>query len=351
MFKKEMASLRVLARKTLGRASFSKYNHPEDRRNHIDSSEIHSLKKELELYKQKDKRNRIDSAELHSLKEELDLYKRFQMVVPGHFYSPIVDLNSQGKVDRMSLKEIENSGINLNLDCQYSLLFSTSFQEIYEKLPFSDTKSSAFRYFYTNPAFSYSDAICLFFMLVSKSPSKVIEVGSGYSSALMLDTFENFFEVRPEITFIEPYPDLLLSLMNQDDKKNCSILSQNLQEIPLETFKILMSSDILFIDSTHIAKAGSDVNYIFSKILPILNKGVIIHFHDIFLDFEYPEIWIKEGRNWNESYVLRSFLQCNNDYEILLFNSLVNSIYSDEVRAKYPLMSKNHGGGIWIRKK
>ena len=93
------------------------------------------------------------------------------------------------------------------------------------------------------------------------------------------------------------------------------------------------------------------MNYIFSKILPILNKGVIIHFHDIFLDFEYPEIWIKEGRNWNESYVLRSFLQYNNDYEILLFNSLVNSIYSDEVRAKYPLMSKNHGGGIWIRKK
>lgn len=279
------------------------------------------------------------------------LEDKFQMVAPGHFYSPIVDLDSERKEDRMSLKDIEDSGISLNLDCQRSLLFSSTFDEIYKKLPFTDIKTSNYRYFYKNPAFSYSDAICLFFMLISHSPSKVIEVGSGYSSALMLDTFENFCEITPEITFIEPYPALLLTLMNKADKKNCSILSQDLQEIPLDTFKILTSNDILFIDSTHVAKAGSDVNYIFSKILPTLNEGVIIHFHDIFYDFEYPESWINEGRNWNEIYMLRSFLQYNNDYEVLLFNSLVNSIYSDEIKIKYPLMSKNYGGGIWIRKK
>lgn len=325
MFDIKKYSLAALVRKTFKKVGFTKYN------------------------SQNEMPNRSESAEMHSIKKELDLYKRFQMVVPGHFYSPIVDLNSKKKEERMNLKDIEDSGINLNIDYQYSLLFSSSFQEIYKKLPFPDTQSFSFRYFYRNPAFSYSDAICLFFMLISQAPSKVIEVGSGYSSALMLDTFENFFEITPEILFIEPYPALLLSLMNQTEK-NCSILDQDLQEVPLDTFKTLKSNDILFIDSTHVAKAGSDVNYIFSKILPILNKGVIIHFHDIFYDFEYPASWINEGRNWNEIYILRSFLQYNHDYEILLFNSLVNSVYSDEIKAQYPLMSKNHGGGIWIQK-
>ena len=107
---------------------------------------------------------------------------------------------------------------------------------------------------------------------------------------------------------------------------------------------------ILFVDSTHVAKVGSDVNHLFSEVLPILKPGVLVHIHDIFYPFEYPKSWIYEGRNWSEVYLLRAFLQFNECFKIVLFNTFLEHFHRDFFLRNMPLCLKNEGGSIWLKR-
>jgi hypothetical protein len=113
----------------------------------------------------------------------------------------------------------------------------------------------------------------------------------------------------------------------------------------------LRSGDVLFVDSSHVAKIGSDVNSLFFDVLPNLAPGVVVHVHDIHYPFEYPKDWVFEGRAWNEAYLLRAFLTMNTDYEILLFNSYLSCFHIDEVAQLMPGWRINPGGSIWLRRR
>lgn len=182
------------------------------------------------------------------------------------------------------------------------------------------------------------------------NPKKIIEVGSGYSSCVILDTNELFLDKTIYCTFIEPYPELLKSLIIECDTKNNEIIQKNLQDVEINRFSDLSAGDILFIDSTNVSKINSDVNYIFFKILPCLKSGVYFHFHDIFYPFEYPKEWIYEGRAWNETYLLKAFLQYNNAFKILFFNTYLEYFYKDKFIDEMSLCMKNTRGSIWIKK-
>ncbi|WP_211490274.1 class I SAM-dependent methyltransferase [Francisella philomiragia] len=284
-----------------------------------------------------------------SLSDEVNQYKKF--VPPGHFYSPIPSNEDIDSFVNDSCDLIDNiPGIDLNTEKQLELL--NKFHQYYLELPFSDNKTKNLRYHYINPAYSYSDAIMLYSMIRYLKPNNLIEVGSGYSSCVTLDTNELFFDNQINCTFIEPYADLLKSLINPDDESaKIKIIERKLQDVPLDTFKNLKENDILFIDSTHVSKLNSDVNYFIHEIFPALNSGVYIHIHDVFYPFEYPKHWISEGRAWNEQYILRSFLQYNDKFEIVLFNTYLTSFFKNEIIKKFPLLYKNQGGSIWLRKK
>lgn len=280
-------------------------------------------------------------SELTSLRKEYN-----QFVPPGHFYSPIPDINQikkdANKIFIAPSKSIP--GLELNEESQLKLL--EKFKKIYKEIPFKAEKSKDLLYYFENPAYSYSDAIFAHFMLRDLKPKKLIEVGSGYSSCLFLDTNKLFLNNSIDFVFIEPYPDLLKELSNEKLK----IIDSKLQDVDLEVFKSLKQNDILFIDSTHVSKIDSDVNYLFFEILPILEKGVHIHFHDIFYPFEYPMQWILEGRAWNEAYMLRSFLQYNKSFKIVLMNTFLQTFQQDFFIEHMPLCLKNPGGSIWIVK-
>ena len=120
---------------------------------------------------------------------------------------------------------------------------------------------------------------------------------------------------------------------------------------------LMRENDILFVDSSHVAKTQSDVVHLLFKILPSLNKGVIIHFHDILWPFEYPRLWLDDGRAWNEAYFLRAFLQFNSAFRILYFNSMMENRLSDFLRSTMPLAMKTPSSrltpgntSLWIRK-
>jgi hypothetical protein len=277
--------------------------------------------------------------------------EKYKTWVPlGHFYSPFPDIEQIRNRDAQIWGKMpeELRGIDLNRDDQLKLLYE--FSNYYAAQPFKDHKQKGLRYYFVNPSYSYADAIFLYSMLRHLKPKKLIEVGSGYSSCVSLDTNELFLNSQMDFTFIEPYPENLLSLTTRKDKTSMKLIQKNIQDVDLSVFSELQANDILFIDSTHVSKTDSDVNYIFFELLPSLNKGVYIHFHDIFYPFEYPKDWIYEGRGWSEAYVLRAFLQFNKDFEIVFFSSFLFSFYKDLIAKKMPLCLKNPGGCIWIKK-
>ena len=269
---------------------------------------------------------------------------------PGHFYSPIPALNDVRNDEQRIFPPMPRELPGIALDEAQQLAMLDQLQAYYDSQPFRSEKVPNLRYFFENPMYSYSDAIFLHCMIRYARPRQVIEVGSGYSSCVILDTNEVFFNNRITCTFVDPFTQVLRTLLHEDDFRRIEILDCRLQDVTLDRFRSLEANDILFIDSTHVAKIGSDVNYIFAEILPVLRRGVYVHFHDIFYPFEYPKEWIYKGCAWNEAYLLRAFLTFNQTYEIVLFNTFLECFHRERFVRTMPLCLKNEGGSIWLRR-
>lgn len=269
----------------------------------------------------------------------------------GHYYSLYPNLDDVINNEKSLFREdIEIKDINLNENGQLEVL--RKMINLYKDLPqwnnMVSVDKSKLRYKIGNSRFPLGDAVGLNTMLRILKPNKLIEVGSGYSSAVILDTNEFYLENSIELTFIEPYPKFLKAVSKESD--TIVLYENKLQDIPVEQFEQLNKGDVLFIDSTHVSKVGSDVNYLFFEILPKLKKGVYIHLHDIFYPFEYPKEWIYKGQVWNELYLLRAFLQNNKDYTITYFQNMMDKKYYDLILEKWPYTQKPYGGSIWFVK-
>lgn len=270
-------------------------------------------------------------------------------VPPGHFYSPLPNIDESRERREQIYK---NSREMLALDtCDERQLENLSiFEKSYLEFPYKNEKHGL-RYKLVNDTFTSADAFALYAMIKKVKPNKFIEVGSGMSSAVTLDTIETL-QLETQLTFIEPYPDVLKSSVRKTDFNRFELVQEDLQKVDTSIFESLEENDILFIDSTHVSRFGSDVNYIFFNILPRLKPGVIIHFHDINFHFDYPFEWIEEGRGWNESYLLRAFLMYNDSFEIEYFNSYMGHFHRQRIQKNMPmaLHQGNTGCSIWLRK-
>ncbi|MDY6992533.1 MAG: class I SAM-dependent methyltransferase [Pseudomonadota bacterium] len=277
--------------------------------------------------------------------------ERGHWVPAGHFYSPIPDLQEIKAKEQAIFETIPRTlaGIDLNEEEQLTLL--ETFKPFNSEMPFKDEPQTGLRYYFKARAFGYEGAIGLYSMMRYLKPKRIIEVGSGKSSAVMLDTNDLFFNSSIAFTFIEPYPKVLFSMVKQSDIERNQLLTQKLQDVNLDVFSQLSANDILFIDSTHVSKINSDVNYLFFEILPSLASGVYIHIHDIFYPFEYPKHWLyKKGIAFNENYILRAFLQYNTAFKIVFFSSFLKYFYVDQLKQLMPFIMEHNAGSIWLRK-
>ncbi len=283
-------------------------------------------------------------------KENKQLRDGYKFAPAGHFNSPIPDIDWVFENEERIWGELptELPGIDLNTQAQLDLV--EKLKPFHDSNPFPKKKEKGFRYFFENPAYGYEDGIYLNAMIRHLEPKKIIEVGSGYSSCVILDTNERFFDNKIDCTFIEPYPEYFKSKLQPTDFQQNTIHESKLEDIPLALFQTLGQNDILFIDSSHVSKIGSDVNYLIHQILPSLKKGVFIHIHDIGYPFQYPQKWIKEGRAWNENYILRAFLQFNSDFRIALFSSYLRKMHQPFMKEKMPRIFEGGGGNIWLER-
>lgn len=274
-------------------------------------------------------------------------------VPPGHFYSPIVD-PSDKHVSRI-VNNFENltlpSDTGIVLDDERIVATLMRIASHYDAVPFTNDKTEGLRYYFRNGNFEQGDGIVYFGILCDVRPKRVIEVGSGYSSCLLMDTNDRVFGGGIETTFIEPYPDTFNRLTEGDSRYHYRLIRSELQDVPTSVFQKLRKGDVLFIDSTHVSKMGSDVNDYMFRILPALAPGVIIHIHDVPYPFEYPPEWIRvENRSWNEAYLLRAFLQFNPAFRVIYFNHYVYRYHRDMLLQKMPKCLENSGASIWIEK-
>jgi hypothetical protein len=166
----------------------------------------------------------------------------------------------------------------------------------------------------------------------------------------MLDTSDRFLSRRPEITCIEPFTARLNRLLREDDKVRLRIIESRVQDVPIETLTSLGPGDLLFIDSSHVMKCGSDVQHLMFEVLPRLPAGIFVHFHDVFDSFEYPADWLLKGRYWNEAYMLRAFLTSNSDWDIYFFNSYVARVFRDFLSERMPICLLNTGGSLYLQR-
>lgn len=205
------------------------------------------------------------------------------------------------------------------------------------------------RYHARNDAFDIGDACMLRATLLLSRPARLVEVGSGWSSACTLDTVEEA-GLSTAITFVEPYPEALLARLRPADHDRVEIRQAEVQAVPTEVFAELDRGDVLFIDSSHVFKPGSDVDDYFARILPAVRPGVHVHIHDIFWPFEVPAAWLDEGRAWNEGHALRNFLCGNPHWEVTVFNDYFQRYQRPVLAAGLPQAIENPGGSIWLRR-
>lgn len=273
-------------------------------------------------------------------------------VTPAHFYFPVPDL-SEIKENvwnrRSGLK-----GINLNEKRQLELLhiFKNNYGGEYSKLPEEKT-DIPYEYNLRNGSFESVDGEILYCMIRHFKPNQIFEIGSGNSTYLMAQTLIDNRRERGKgstLDVIDPYPN---GILRKGIPGLTKLIEEKVQNLPASMFEGLQENDILFIDSTHVLKIGSDVQYEYLEILPRLNKGVIVHFHDIFLPAEYPANWAKVNRwFWNEQYILQAFLHFNDSYEVLWAGHFMHLNYPDELKNAFSSYNPNSTlpGSFWIRR-
>jgi predicted O-methyltransferase YrrM len=266
---------------------------------------------------------------------------------PGHFYSPLLDIENLGPDSPGLPHDGAEYWEHVDLRREEQRAY---FVDLLERFPpdFPRERTAPRRYFSVNTWFPPADAFTLAGVIQREQPKRIIEIGSGFSSAVMLDTLAGTRECV--LTFIEPNPGRLYSLLTDDDRGRATILVKGVQDVPLETFEQLEAHDLLFIDSSHVAKVGSDVTYLLLRVLPRLRPGVLVHFHDVVYPYSYPALWLREGRAWNESLFLRAFLIGNAQFRVVAFNAFAAQAFPEVFRERFAVFLRSSGSSIWLRK-
>ncbi len=271
----------------------------------------------------------------------------------GHFYSPVVDpTDVAAHAGQIWPQRPSILGIDFDDEGHRHILESV-FPRYIGKYDYPENVSASeqINHFFTqNTQYSWLDSRTFFVLLRHWRPRRLLEVGSGFSTLLAIDIKRRFLENSMELVCIEPYPRPFLSrgLVGVD-----RLIQRKVQDVSMEEFERLEAGDILFIDSSHVAKTGSDVNFLYFEVLPRLKAGVRVHVHDIFLPNDYPREWVlDENRSWNEQYLLRALLMYSMAFKVDFACSYAFWRYPELVRSALALPDNRLFGGssVWFHR-
>jgi Methyltransferase domain len=266
-------------------------------------------------------------------------------VVLKTYYSPIPDLAT---LPAQIWDEPDPlRGIQLDLDAQADRLGSRLSPHIAE---FASARGPGLAYEQVNASYPLPDARLLYAVVRDLRPASIVELGSGQTSRVIAqacaanaaDGVETRFEA------FDPYP----TAIDESLRGLAALHRTPAQEVPELVFSQLRDGDLLFVDTTHTVKIGSDVNRIILRVLPLLAKGVTVHFHDICLPYEYPRYLFEDyGLYWGEQYLLQAFLTMNPSFEVLYATEALCRDRREVVEAAGLAERGESGSSFWIRRR
>jgi len=269
----------------------------------------------------------------------------------GHFYSPVVN-TADMEARRLEIwpSEPEVPGIEFDDEFEQQVLreLMPRYLADFDYAENGTDDAPDLRFFIRNGQFSYLDCRVLFTLLRHWRPARMIEVGSGFSTLLSADVNQRFLGGAMELICIEPYPRPFLTAGVPGVSE---LVTERVELSDPRRFETLRAGDVLFIDSSHVAKTGSDVNMLYFEVLPRLAQGVRVHIHDIFLPADYPQHWvIGENRSWNEQYVVRALLMDSTRYRPVFGCAHAFSFHPDLVAGALgrPPGQAYGGGSLWV---
>jgi len=218
-------------------------------------------------------------------------------------------------------------------------------KQVFEKITVSVTNNKMPAW--ENGFFPAIDTIILYTIIEKFRPKKYLEIGSGNSTKVAAFC-RGQEKLTLSITCIDPHPRREIQEIAN------TWINEQIQSVSLDHFKNLEPNDIVFLDGSHVLHANSDVMWFFMEILPVIPKGVIIHIHDIFLPYDYPQ-WVCD-RFFSEQYILAACLLNSDDFKIicpnyyLLIEKISPNVWME--LWKIPALNgvKKHGRSFWFTK-
>ena len=236
-------------------------------------------------------------------------------ILPVHFYSPVPEVSRLTLDDQTPVFVSADAEVLDKAVVEITEMvdrYGDAFKEIAgrrEKEVITDFRFGAAPY-------STLEAEVLYGLVRSRKPDQIIEIGCGHTTLLISEAIraEQGSGYLPAFECIEPYRP---SFLNTLPSEVTAFHDTPLQSVPIERFEALGPGDILFIDSSHVIKYQSDVVYEIAQIIPRLKPGVLVHFHDVFLPYDYPTVWLRDSKFfWNEQYMVAALVESSPRYRI-----------------------------------
>lgn len=227
-------------------------------------------------------------------------------VLPKHYYSSVPDHAWLNANKPLWNRRTDLTGVEWDLDAQLEWLREHCSKFEHEVRGLATYNEATRRN--AGPGFGPIESQVLHCVLRSVRPRRYIEVGSGVSTVCALAALESNKDAGAScsVTCFEPHPSRALAGL-----QGVTLLAEPVQAVPLSLFETLESGDVLFIDSTHSVKTGSDVLFLYLDVLPRLRAGVLVHLHDIFLPFLYRRDVLQDVFDWQETALLLALLKGN----------------------------------------
>ena len=251
-------------------------------------------------------------------------------VTPNHFYWPVPDIHDLGSRAWGADSMLVSPDLGLEKQVRWVGQLAERYRHEWS---FSDNTAGATEYHYNNGLFETVDAEIAYSIVRDVKPSRVIEVGGGFSTRILAAAIQSnrvVDGVEGELITIEPFPSPGL-------RRITHLIPTRIQEVDLDLFLSLQGGDILFLDSSHVVSIGSDVVREYLEILPRLQPGVIVHVHDIFLPSDYPrDAVLSNFCFWSEQYLLQAFLTFNPHFEVMWASSAMQHYHPDVLLESFP---------------
>lgn len=191
------------------------------------------------------------------------------------------------------------------------------------------------------------DIIAIYTMIAHYKPKRYVEVGSGNSTKVAYKAKQEQHSDL-QITSIDPMPRAEIDTLAD------VVIRKKFEDIDYQKVLDLETGDILFIDNSHRILPNSDSMVFYMEILPQLKKGVIVHIHDIYLPYDYPQFMC--DRFYTEQYGLAMYIMANSARYKTIFPCYFVSEDAQLTKQLEPIWSnqnlkdvERHGGSYWLQ--